>query len=185
MRPFAALREKKMENNYILMLSLPLVILAAFVVIRMFSKKGGRTMKGKEKNFAGKFERKRYSFHNGLRCWQEQLSTAQTEELAELLHEIEIEPGTELTLESVSGALFRKKGLRKLEMIILRAADESAPIRDAQLMELKQDEVEVILNDFFTLNPKMRLAFEILKIAVASTGKTEAKNTDTDLKKEH
>lgn len=150
-----------------LLISLYMII--SYAVLRS---KGSRKLKTK-----GKFARKYYNFNSGLKCWQEQLNLEQSEKLAELLNDVELDSNTELTLSMINTALFRKKGLRRFLLIILNADTE---LSENDFVQLKQDETEAVLNDFFTLNPKMKFYFEILKIAVVSQSKTGAKSMDTD-----
>lgn len=153
----------------------------AFSVYRHLRKVMRKKSPEAVQDFTGKFERRHYKFHNGLECYQEQLNLEQTEQLSVVLAEVNINEQTDLTLGMLSGALFEKKGLRRFLAIALR--DTPAEGLDEKIGELTQDEVEAVLNDFFTLNPKMKFYFEILKIAVASQETTEARKLAGDLRK--
>ena len=167
-------------NIYLFLIAGIVLTVFAFSVYKLTRRGAKKSVESAVQDFTGKFERRHYRFHNGLECYQEQLTLEQTEELAVLLSEVNLSSNADFTLEMLTGALFTKKGLRRaLEIALVSTNGDDL---QAKVAQLTQDEVEAVLNDFFTLNPKMKLSFEIIKLAVASQEMKEASSLAGDSK---
>jgi len=172
-----------MEINLIIMILLPLGLLAAFIVFTAIKKR--KPQEGGVQDFRGKFERKYYKFHNGLEACQEQLNLKQNESYTQLLDRVEIGDASGMTLERLNKMLYADKGMRDLLGIVLLNND-GGYLNDGQkalALTLKDDEVEAVLNDFFTLNPQKKALFELIKLAAVSQMSMVRKSTDGTLKK--
>ena len=106
-----------MENNLIIMLGLPLILLVAFIIYRVWFKKP-EAKKSSTQDFTGKFERRHYKFHNGLEACQEQLGLDQNEEFAALLSKVDIDEPEKLTMDELNKMLYDNKGMRDLLGIV-------------------------------------------------------------------
>lgn len=133
-------------------------------------------------DFTGKFERRRYRFHNGLECCQEQLSLEQNEEFSLLLEKVGLGDMAGFTIEKMNKALYSDKGMRDLFALALMNEDGSrlTPLQLGQVAKLKDEEVETVINDFFTLNPAKKAQFDFLRAAAVSAMIMEVKSSDGD-----
>ncbi len=164
-----------MGMNLIYFLGVPLILLVAFVVYRWVKKAGKSEAQEKVQHsnvidFTGEFERKHYRFHNGLEVCQEQMGLDQNEEFTALLAKVEVGDIGTMDMQGLNKLLYEKQGMRDLLGIILLNNDGSKlnAAQKALTLKLKDDEVEAVLEDFFTLNPQKKALFELIKIAAVS-----------------
>lgn len=102
----------------------------------------------------------KYKLCNGkLECFQQELTIAEDDAIMRLLENFsfeEVKDGT-LQIKTVIAFLVKNKALIKFIRIILHIADD---IPDSVITQITNSELQVVINDFFTLNPG---AFTLLK----------------------
>lgn len=147
-----------------------LIILYMIISYAVLRSKGSRKHTVRR---PGKVEVIHYTFHNGLKCTQEQLNLNQNEEYSKLLAQANISDTGEIDFMKLSEILYLNKGMHKLlEVILLNEKGEALSESESEKIGvLKDDEVAVVIEDFFTLNPQKKMQFEILKLSAVSTMK--------------
>lgn len=95
-----------------------------------------------------------YDFQCGLKAHQEQINLDQDFRLADILLELNLK---DLNFEKTSiieviSTLFENKIIYKILLVIL-LPDGDGEIKSEELGKLKNSELQIIFNDFFSLNP--------------------------------
>ena len=115
-----------------------------------------------------KILRKDYELSSGIKCYQEDLTYKQDKQILSLLKNLNIESISDLSTMKISdlmGILFDENLLEKFLKIILLPTDKKE-IPEEKLTEIKNSELEEIIEDFFILNPSvMKLLNNIKSLA--------------------
>lgn len=110
-----------------------------------------------------------YKFGNGIRAWQSELTLESDKKLAELFAELNLTSFDAKLLET----LVKNNLLENFFKIILNVDYQPAGSNFSQLFN---SEIEVVIADFFTLNPLAKKGLELLNGAAVLTG-LPAKNS--------
>ena len=132
-----------------------------------------------------------YTFTNGLSAYQEQLNLGQDMELSQIALKLDLNASSLSNMKNLVETLIREKVLISfLKIILLPVPMQSLPsltlvslddeIPEELLLSLKNDELENILMDFFSLNPKpIKLLKTIAGEAITLLTTVSAKNTES------
>jgi hypothetical protein len=98
-------------------------------------------------------EKKEYSFKCGLKASQRELTLRQDRKLFDIFKKSDIESIESLNIRELGDFLFEKNMAVEFFKIILKPSD--GEVTEELINEFHNSEMEEVLSDFFTLNPKV------------------------------